>query len=53
MLTAMPSANYTCGSKAYMSRLCSCQIIHIAQQVANWVWRVQEVEMEIERAQWK
>lgn len=53
MLSAMPSANYACGSKAYMSRPYSCQTIHIAPQVANWVWRVREVEIDIERARWK
>lgn len=49
MLSAMPSANYACGRKAFMSRLCTCQTIHIAPQVANWVWRVQEVLVEIDR----
>lgn len=53
ILSAMPSANYACGSKSYMSRLYSCQTIHMAPQVANWAWRVREVEMEIERVQRK
>lgn len=52
MLSAVPSANYACGSKNYVSRFCSCLTIHIAPQVTNWVWRI-ETQRWRYKVQWK